>query len=164
MSRAHLLRDPHDEPGSDQDYFDPVEFFAHHGELERAAEHIADGDIYRKAVLGLDPIEALELERHLAERGLAMFDDGEHWLFIAPDICAGPRKRSDRDADAPAPAPTEPLCEEPTLAQCAHGPHPAAGPPEPFCCEGRKRQILKLEAGEHPAFRDEDDHDDEEGL
>jgi hypothetical protein len=149
-----------DEDNGGED-FDPVAFFAQYGELERAAEHIEDGDIYRKATLGLDPIQAVELERYLALRGIGMFEDETHWLFMSPEVAGRrpPRKRSDRDPDAPAPAPTETLAEDRTAPMCPRGPpwHQMQGPPGPFCCEKRKRQVLKIECGEHPVYRPDAD-------
>jgi hypothetical protein len=54
-----------------------------------------------------------------------------------------------------------PEIEEETGAQCRFCGRTAAGPPEPYCCAGRKRLDLKINAGEHPIFpgpaNDQDD-------
>ena len=69
------------EPDPDP-YFDPAEFFCAGGDYERAAEHLHDGDIYRKAQLGLDDGGAAALRAALARRQLAMVDAGNDWAII----------------------------------------------------------------------------------
>jgi hypothetical protein len=46
--------------------------------------------------------------------------------------------------------PTKPLTAADTAEQCLHCGKPAKS--GPFCCDTRKREVLKLRAGEHPAF------------
>lgn len=95
--------DPEPDP-----FFDAAAFFCEGEDYYAAAGYLTEGDSYRKSTLGLDAHGAGALNRHLATRGLALVDDGAHWLIAA----AEPPSKD-------APAPTEPLREEPVPA-CPH--------------------------------------------
>jgi hypothetical protein len=98
-------------------FFDPAEFFCANADYASAARHLTEGDIYRKAILGLDAAAAVELGRHLAPRGLELQDDDTHWVVIA--ATEPPPKK---DGPPAGPAPTRPLIEE-------------SQPLCPICCE-----------------------------
>lgn len=83
MPELHPASEPDPEP-----FFDPAAFFAERGDYERAAQHLHDGDVYPKSVLGLDAAGAAALRAALAFRKLVMLDAGLDWVFAdAPDAC-----------------------------------------------------------------------------
>lgn len=86
MPRCALNPEPDPDP-----YFDPAQFFCEGGDYRRAADHLHDGDVYRKAVLGLDAAGAAALRAALAPRGLVMVDAGADWVIVdarvAPEAC-----------------------------------------------------------------------------
>src|SRR4051812_32695023 len=97
--------------------------------------------------------DQVAFEKHLAARGLRLIEDGSYSrVAAAADL--------PEDNEPPGPVPEETL-EEETGAQCRFCGRTAAGPPEPYCCAGRKHLDLKINAGEHPIFpgpaNDQDD-------
>jgi hypothetical protein len=101
---------PSDDPEPDP-YFDPVTFFAEHGDMEEVASHLKPGDSYRKAILGLDPVTEVVLRHELAGHGLQMVDAGSEWVFMA----AG-----QSDDEDPAAARRRALKRGTSCALCGH--------------------------------------------
>ena len=121
---------PNPEPDPDP-FFDPAEFFCHHQAWTRAAEELHDGDIYRKAVLGLDEVGVALLRAALAPHNLLMVDAGDDWVFV-----------DSRVAEDHLP-----------VRQCTFGQHAATGP-TPWCCLRRRAYVLQYRSAktERPAF------------